>query len=90
MLASWVIPAMRTKGTGLLAAPSTSQPAGQRSGREAARDDTTAYRFKNSIVQLERGPAGTLARIERDDVTDWAGPLTPETIDAIEEVADGE
>lgn len=59
--------------------PSNSKPTEER------------YQLQNSIVTLEHGPAGPIARIVKGERTEYAGPLPQETIRAIEEVAtDGE
>ena len=41
----------------------------------------------NSVVRLEAGPAGTVARISRADDVDYAGPLDDATIAALREVS---
>lgn len=42
----------------------------------------------HSTITIESGPAGTLARIDRDgESPDYAGPLPRETITALREVA---
>lgn len=50
--------------------------------------DQTTLSLANSTVVLEEGPAGTLARIERDgNTTDYAGPLPAATIRVLRRVA---
>lgn len=49
--------------------------------------DRERFVLANSTVTLERGPAGPVARVERDGVTDYAGPLPRATIDALREVS---
>ena len=45
------------------------------------------FELSNSTVILEYGPAGVIARIERPEWVDYAGPLPSETIEALAEVA---
>lgn len=60
----------------------------------SARIEASGLRFElqNSIVTIEDGPAGALARIEhrRRRRVEYAGPLPSGTVDALAEVADGE
>lgn len=43
--------------------------------------------LRNSVVHLEKGAAGIIARIERLNGIEYGGPLPPETVDALREVA---
>lgn len=68
------------------------RPSRPNGGQDRKLNDTGSDTLclKNSRVTLERGPAGTVARIERttDGYTrEYAGPLDPATVDALEEVA---
>lgn len=47
---------------------------------------TEEYDLRHSKIVLEHGPAGTIARVERDGGVDYAGPLPTETILAIVEM----
>lgn len=80
------------------AAPGETSPPGRaRGAREGAPERPTRgtdleppareLELANSVVTLERGPGGPIARIERVGATDYAGPLPPETVDALREVA---
>lgn len=81
--------------------PSTDRPTcSGRAGRKpdhydstktSTKNGATTYRFENSRVRLELGPAGVIARIERFDGSgpEYAGPLPRGTIDALVEVAYG-
>lgn len=54
---------------------------------EIQQNDREQFRTRHSIITIERGPAGTLARIERDGGgEDYAGPLDDETVAALREV----
>lgn len=55
---------------------------------EASRANSNGDCFvlAHSKVYLENGPAGVLARVERYDVVEYAGPLPQETIEALAEV----
>ena len=47
-------------------------------------------RFDHSIVRLERGPAGILAKIDHDERgLEYAGPLDRGTVRALRQVAGG-
>lgn len=48
------------------------------------------FRLANSFVVLEPGPGGPIARVERTDGVDYAGPLPEPTVDALRELASGE
>lgn len=45
------------------------------------------FELANTIILLEYGPAGAVARVERGDTKEYAGPLPDDTVDAIETVA---
>lgn len=51
--------------------------------------DLSELQLGHARIVLEHGPAGVLARIERVDGTDYAGPLPDETIEALREVNNG-
>lgn len=58
-------------------------------GRPGAAHDPQrgkAFELANSVVIIE---AGRIARVERVDGREYAGPLPPATIAALEEVANG-
>jgi len=55
-------------------------------------NDIESLQLRNSVVQLEDGPAGTIARIERAEAAhrptpEYAGPLPAETVTALLGVA---
>jgi len=53
-------------------------------------DETTEFWLRNSIVTTERGPVGTLLKIERFSdrfEVDYAGPVDYDTLRALEEVS---
>lgn len=56
---------------------------------EQGTDRRKEFELRNTHVVIEHGPAGLLARIERIDGVDYAGPLSPATVDALGEVAHG-
>jgi hypothetical protein len=72
--------------------PTYRRGADTRPTDEPTRDNTVAistdFELANSTVVLEDGPAGTIARVERDGTVDYAGPLPTETVLAIVEVAE--
>lgn len=45
--------------------------------------------LRNSVVRLEEGAAGIIARIERRTGVEYAGPIPRTTIDALVEVSTG-
>jgi hypothetical protein len=57
-------------------------------GRIDAKENTR-LRLRNSTVTLERGPAGTIAKIDRDDTSgiEYAGPIDDTTASALVDVA---
>jgi len=48
---------------------------------------TEEYQFANSVVTVERGPVGAIARVETGFARYYAGPLPQETLEALAEVA---
>lgn len=54
------------------------------------RKGTETLELANSTIRLEHGPAGTLARIDRDTdkgrEREYVGPLPQPTVDALREV----
>jgi len=63
-----------------------SRPTG---GNDANRRETTEeYQFANSVVTVERGPVGAIARVETGYARYYAGPLPQGTLEALAEVAD--
>lgn len=54
---------------------------------KSTQNDRETYRTANTTVRIEPGPAGVLARIERDGRVEYAGPLDDDTVDALREVA---
>lgn len=74
-------------------APSHRRGAENRPTDEPTEDSHKAvspseYQLEHSRVVLEPGPAGTVARVERKERTEYAGPLDSETIRALAEVAE--
>lgn len=57
--------------------------------KRSSTKEPATFELENSVVTLEAGPAGAIARIDRTDETDYAGPLPIETIRALREVANG-
>lgn len=55
-----------------------------------AQNHTERFQFPHSVVTVEDGPAGPVARVERVSgkyKLDYAGPLPDPTLEAIREVA---
>ena len=49
--------------------------------------EATTITLANSVVELERGPAGVVGRVRHaSGHTEYAGPLPDATIDALREV----
>ena len=48
--------------------------------------DSETITLANSVVELEAGPAGTIARIHRVDGVEYAGPIDDQTTAALREV----
>jgi len=71
-----------------VAMSSTTRPARDKA-TDVPRDKEPSDRFDlaHSTVFLEHGPAGIVARVERHDRVEYAGPLPQATIDALAEVA---
>ena len=55
--------------------------------REYSRNARNTLTLANSVVELQSGPVGTIARIDRADAVDYAGPLDEATIVALREVS---
>lgn len=51
--------------------------------------EPATYYLANSVITLEPGAAGVIARVDRRRETEFAGPLPEETIAAIQAVAEG-
>jgi hypothetical protein len=64
----------------------TSQPT--ETDRIARKDHPDRIALANSTITFETGPAGTVARVDRPDGTEYAGPLPEGTIAALREVGD--
>lgn len=80
---------MSSKEHGSRATSGQASPSSRaQDGREPALDSRRTFRLQNSTVTLEPGLRGPLARVVRLDGVDYAGPLPPETIEALAEVAD--
>lgn len=54
---------------------------------EPINQETTEFVLANSVIYLEAGPVGVIARIDHPSRTEYAGPLPDATIDAIAEVS---
>ena len=55
---------------------------------EPSRTEAESLTLANSVVELEHGPAGTIAAIHRVGAgVEYAGPLPDATIDALREVS---
>jgi hypothetical protein len=54
----------------------------------ARKDHPDHITLANSSITLETGPAGTVARVDRVDGTEYAGPLPETTIAALREVGE--
>jgi len=63
-----------------------SRPAGSHDSER--RNATEEYELVHSIVRVEYGPAGAIARIDRPDGRDYAGPLPRATLQALREVSE--
>lgn len=60
---------------------------GQRDRRKVSDDRQREFELAHSTVVLEYGPVGVIARVDRGETTDYAGPLPTSTIDAMAEIA---
>jgi len=54
---------------------------------ESSRIGRKTLTLANSVVELEAGPAGTIARVERGDGVEYAGPIDAATVAALREVS---
>jgi len=53
----------------------------------ARKDHPDRIALANSTITFENGPAGVVARVDRPDGTEYAGPLPETTIAALREVS---
>jgi hypothetical protein len=65
------------------------KPAERRTDGRIDAKENTRLRLRNSTVTLEHGPAGTIAKIDRDgtDGIEYAGPIDDTTASALVAVA---
>lgn len=64
-----------------------TRPVVESSG-DSAKTVTTVYNLQHSTVTVQETPNGPIARIEREDSIEYAGPLSLDTLAALTEVAE--
>jgi len=77
-----------SKGVVECASASGAQPMHEIAGGTTGRNEAETLSLRNSIIHLQSGPAGVIARIEwpADFQHEYAGPIPGPTVDALREV----